>query len=842
MPAPTAAATGDAAGATTAPRVFVSYSSFDRVAAFQVMRLLQSHGCDVWLDFFDITPAGQLDRELAAGVERADVLCLLLSPTSVASRWVAREIALARQPRADAGPPRRILPVLLRPCRIPDTLDALVGVDAAAGLDDEATRLRLVRAVLGTGAVEEGVLLGAGQRAEIAKAELRQLVDQALPDLARALDRIRDRPVRELRLELDPASLPADPVTILELRLEIDTLWSRPMSIWFSRFREGLGESLDDGGADDGSGGTWPDGFPFDEPPYTEFFLGRRPRVDCRLQWYGRVVEPAPTLTSTDFAEGERPAAFTLRFDGSTFQPPGPTPALPQTWQLPSLRELADRGSRFSLVTHHPARRTAEAVDLWQTDLDLVVQARFADAEPAWVRLFRSRRPAHEAVALRAAGLAAVASPIEREALLGLMRWPADGTTAAQPGRKARLLAAFEAGEPVAEEDLRLAARLAFGEAQLASLRRDPLRALQLFQRVALAMQPIVLEGRPTEEEGALMFRACEQLVGWFVAQGDFRRAADFVNGVGLVAQRLVNLAPRSPDALRLWARALETTARVHGGNGRLDAAVDDLRESVDTWRRLHAARPANRERLADVRRALATAGELAARWGVQDRLPLDAWHAELASEDVAAPATGTDTTAGPAQSPPEEPPWLRPADPPGWPTVPFRSPLLRYALRVPQRWSATPELRAQGAGVLHVFRGPRPADRLIVQVVEDATGGDPHEGVESLLAATGFPLLQTPGAGPGPVEWDRLGALDATAGRLALDALHGDTGVARLPSADGPPALACLYRLLARRGGFAWTIVLAFEHAVPPGLPAATAERDDPARAGAVLGALAFD
>src|SRR5690348_6378698 len=80
----------------TGPAVFISYSSFDRTAAFTVMRLLQDHGCDVWLDFFDIKPAEVLDSELSSGIAQADVVCLLLSPTSVASAWVAREVALAR--------------------------------------------------------------------------------------------------------------------------------------------------------------------------------------------------------------------------------------------------------------------------------------------------------------------------------------------------------------------------------------------------------------------------------------------------------------------------------------------------------------------------------------------------------------------------------------------------------------------------------------------------------------------------------------------------------------------------------------------------------------------------
>ena len=75
------------------------------------MRLLEAGDCDVWLDFFDIKPAHVLEGELADNLARADLVCILLSPTAVASRWVGYEIdqAMARQVHG-----LRVLPVILR--------------------------------------------------------------------------------------------------------------------------------------------------------------------------------------------------------------------------------------------------------------------------------------------------------------------------------------------------------------------------------------------------------------------------------------------------------------------------------------------------------------------------------------------------------------------------------------------------------------------------------------------------------------------------------------------------------------------------------------------------------
>jgi hypothetical protein len=81
-------------------KVFISHSSADRAEALVVRRLPTNRGCTVWLDVFDIRVAADLKRELGEGIGHADVLCLLLSPTTVASPWVAEEIARVREHEA----------------------------------------------------------------------------------------------------------------------------------------------------------------------------------------------------------------------------------------------------------------------------------------------------------------------------------------------------------------------------------------------------------------------------------------------------------------------------------------------------------------------------------------------------------------------------------------------------------------------------------------------------------------------------------------------------------------------------------------------------------------------
>jgi hypothetical protein len=194
-------------------RVFISYSSADRRTAFEVFRLLEKNGCDVWLDVVDIKPAELLDQELASNVAKAEVVCLLLSPTSVASKWVLHEVELALRRQAEG---LRLLPLILRPCKIPDLLDNVVGIDVSAGLADEAVQIRLVDAVLNRPRTDEALLLSAGERFELAQQAQRDQVDRDLPIAGQQLQRVSALPIREVVVQIDDSGAPTPPGSALD--------------------------------------------------------------------------------------------------------------------------------------------------------------------------------------------------------------------------------------------------------------------------------------------------------------------------------------------------------------------------------------------------------------------------------------------------------------------------------------------------------------------------------------------------------------------------------------------------------------------------------------------------
>jgi hypothetical protein len=802
-------------GTPDAPLVFVSYSSADRADAFELRALLKSHGCEVWLDFFDIRPTARLDTELSGGVASADVMCLLLSPTAVASRWVGVEIehALARMHEG-----LRLLPVILRPCRIPDALGDVVGIDATASLASEPVRLRLARAVLGEQVVDDVVLLDAAQRALLADRELQERADAELPTVATALSRIREEPIREISLAVDGWTLPRDPPAILELVLDFDPMWSQSMSFFVARYREGS---------------TWPPEFGFDEPPYTTYFLQDVKRVDAKVRFYDKLLEPSQHVDGTDLRD--LPATFTLQLDGAEFLPAGPGIHLPQRLELPSLATLVDKRAGFRLIAHYPETGRAEELALDATDVDITIAASFRDSAHGSCTLFRSRHDATQRAVLRCETLRLTESAIEREALLAAYGIAAPATE----NRRLRVAELLERDEvedaSLDPDDRRLCARMSFGNALVEAFRGGTLAG---FARTANLLAPLVFDDVPQYDDVMLIFRACASIIQHVAQREGHEAAVQYLANAAAVAQRAADVDPDEPDYARLRAEAAAIGALVYAEAGQREAAASAAQHRVATVRALADESPVP-ARVQALREALAESVLLAARYGLEELLPVDEWRAELDPED----ARREDADAVLAGERDDEPPtWLRPVELDGWPTRIVASAMLRYELPVPKRWSESPDVESTSMNVSHVFRGPSPAEWLIVTAMEDsrAPHSDLANWIETALHMTGFPVVEMHAALEPPpqlLEWTANGRPQELSRLLDVDDARFYLGLAQL--AGTVPRIARLYALLARRGTFAWKIVLSFDSACLPGMPERLVETNDHVRAGATFGAL---
>ena len=99
------------------PKLFISYAHADREMVTQVSRELEDAGHEVWIDTHGIQGGTLWGGEIAKAIINCDVLLLFLSPRSVRSDYVRREVDIAFDEK------RKILPIMLEKVDIPVELD-----------------------------------------------------------------------------------------------------------------------------------------------------------------------------------------------------------------------------------------------------------------------------------------------------------------------------------------------------------------------------------------------------------------------------------------------------------------------------------------------------------------------------------------------------------------------------------------------------------------------------------------------------------------------------------------------------------------------------------------------
>ncbi len=97
--------------------IFISYSSKDKEKADQLSELLASAGLSVWIDRQGIVGAEKWATEIVEGIRACNTFIILLSPNSIESENVLRELSLASEKR------KRVLPVDLEAIVLPSSFE-----------------------------------------------------------------------------------------------------------------------------------------------------------------------------------------------------------------------------------------------------------------------------------------------------------------------------------------------------------------------------------------------------------------------------------------------------------------------------------------------------------------------------------------------------------------------------------------------------------------------------------------------------------------------------------------------------------------------------------------------
>jgi len=113
------------------PAIFISHSALDGQVAERIANVLKSLPTyNIWYAEWAIAPGESIVEKIEENLSKTDLLLILLSPNSVTSRWVQRELN-ATLMRQLSGQKVSVVPILIKECEIPATLKDIKRIDMA---------------------------------------------------------------------------------------------------------------------------------------------------------------------------------------------------------------------------------------------------------------------------------------------------------------------------------------------------------------------------------------------------------------------------------------------------------------------------------------------------------------------------------------------------------------------------------------------------------------------------------------------------------------------------------------------------------------------------------------
>lgn len=101
--------------------VFLSHTVADKPFVRKLAGDLESHGVRYWLDEAEIKVGESLIEKIRQGLDEVDYVAVILSPRSVASAWVQREVDVAMNQEIQ-GRRVKVLPIMYQACELPGFL------------------------------------------------------------------------------------------------------------------------------------------------------------------------------------------------------------------------------------------------------------------------------------------------------------------------------------------------------------------------------------------------------------------------------------------------------------------------------------------------------------------------------------------------------------------------------------------------------------------------------------------------------------------------------------------------------------------------------------------------
>jgi tetratricopeptide (TPR) repeat protein len=114
---------------TRSRNVFISYNYHDRDFVERLVRDLTDRGHKVWWDEWEIKVGDSIIEKISQGINGSAYLSVVLSPHSVKSNWVQRELGSALMRQLSADRDITVLPLLISDCEVPVLLREIKWAD-----------------------------------------------------------------------------------------------------------------------------------------------------------------------------------------------------------------------------------------------------------------------------------------------------------------------------------------------------------------------------------------------------------------------------------------------------------------------------------------------------------------------------------------------------------------------------------------------------------------------------------------------------------------------------------------------------------------------------------------
>jgi len=115
--------------------IFISYSRKDSEHALALAERLRATGASIWMDSVSLAAAETWSGEIVHAIKECKTMIVLLSPDSIASHNVTKEVGLASEKK------NTIIPIELAACELSDAMEyALAGLHRISLFDEEALK------------------------------------------------------------------------------------------------------------------------------------------------------------------------------------------------------------------------------------------------------------------------------------------------------------------------------------------------------------------------------------------------------------------------------------------------------------------------------------------------------------------------------------------------------------------------------------------------------------------------------------------------------------------------------------------------------------------------------